>query len=168
MQAVEQTLREKYANLGGKLDLNNATRTALEDRLRRALPGAGVTFDEQKVKDLAAAILNYRDTVKGGIIRKLDELTKVPGVDRKIVSALEKECGVGTFNLRSAEMVGPRAGAQLRSQALLATGCALAGMLIYIAFRFQLISGAAAVIATVHDVIITHRSFRDHRAAKST
>ena len=58
----------------------------LEDRLRRALPGAGVTFDEQKVKDLAAAILNYRDTEKGGIIRNLDELTQVPGVDRKVVA----------------------------------------------------------------------------------
>jgi preprotein translocase subunit SecF len=38
---------------------------------------------------------------------------------------------------------------------VLATACALGGMLIYIAFRFQLISGAAAVIATIHDVIIT-------------
>jgi preprotein translocase subunit SecF len=38
---------------------------------------------------------------------------------------------------------------------LLATLSALGGMLIYIAFRFQWISGAAAVIATIHDVIIT-------------
>ena len=51
--------------------------------------------------------------------------------------------------------MGPRAGAQLRQQALLATAGALGGMLLYIAFRFQLISGAAAVIATLHDVIIT-------------
>ncbi len=49
----------------------------------------------------------------------------------------------------------PRAGQELRHQAVLATLCALGGMLIYVAFRFKLISGAAAVIATIHDVVIT-------------
>jgi preprotein translocase subunit SecF len=79
----------------------------------------------------------------------------VQGVDQKVLSAVKQECGLGSFNIRSAEIVGPRAGEQLRRQALLATLSALAGMLAYVAFRFQLISGVAAVIATVHDVIIT-------------
>ena len=65
------------------------------------------------------------------------------------------ETGGGKVELRSVEMVGPRAGEQLRRQALLATLCALGGMMAYIAFRFQWISGTAAVIATVHDVVIT-------------
>jgi preprotein translocase subunit SecF len=38
---------------------------------------------------------------------------------------------------------------------LYATLGALGGMLVYVAFRFRLISGAAAVIATIHDVLIT-------------
>lgn len=59
------------------------------------------------------------------------------------------------FALRSAEIVGPKAGAELRRQALLATLYALGGMLLYIAFRFQWVSGAAAVLATAHDVLIT-------------
>jgi protein-export membrane protein SecD/preprotein translocase SecF subunit len=143
-QTVENTLREKYANLGGKLDLNNATQAALEDRLRGAVPA-----------DVPAKILNYRDHEKAGIIRSLDELTKLPGVDAKALDAIRERCGLSNFNIRSVEIVGPRAGAQLRQQALLATAGALGGMLIYIAFRFQLISGAAAVIATLHDVIIT-------------
>lgn len=37
----------------------------------------------------------------------------------------------------------------------MATLCALGGMLIYVAFRFEWISGAAAVIATIHDIVIT-------------
>jgi len=65
------------------------------------------------------------------------------------------ETAGGKVELRSVEMVGPRAGEQLRRQALLATLCALGGMLAYIAFRFKWISGTAAVIATVHDVVIT-------------
>jgi SecD/SecF fusion protein len=61
----------------------------------------------------------------------------------------------GAFKTLSAEIVSPRAGAQTQRQALLATVGALCGMLIYIAFRFKWISGTAAVLATVHDVIIT-------------
>jgi preprotein translocase subunit SecF len=150
-QTVEQTLREKYANLGSKLDLNNANQAALEDRVRRALPALA----ENDVKDLATRLLSYRDKDKNGLVGNLDELSKVPGVNPQVMTALKQELGVGTFNIRSTEIVGPRAGQELRQQAVLATLCALGGMLIYVAFRFKLISGAAAVIATLHDVIIT-------------
>ena len=154
-QAVERTLQEKYANLAGKLDLNNASQAAIEDRLRTALPVAGVNLGEPELKNLSARVLSYRDREKSGLIRNLDELTTVEGVDQKVLSAIRNECGLGTFNLRSVEIVGPRAGEQLRWQALLATLGALGGMLVYVAFRFKLISGVVAVIATVHDVIIT-------------
>ena len=46
-----------------------------------------------------------------------------------------------------------RAGAE--AQAVLATLYALAGMLVYIAFRFEWVSGVAAVIAVFHDTLIT-------------
>jgi preprotein translocase subunit SecD len=150
-QSMETVLREKYAALGGKLDLNNATQAALAGSLRSALPG----FDETELQGLAGRILSYRDRVKGGVVGSIDELSNVQGVDVKVLSALRESCGLATFNIRSVEIVGPRAGEQLRRQAVLATACALGGMLLFIAFRFQWISGAAAVIATIHDVIIT-------------
>lgn len=150
-QAVQQTLREKYANLGGKLDLNNATHAALGERLRTA----GVSLDEEQLKTVTEHILNYRDREKSGLIGSLEELGRVPGIEPRVLAAIKQECGLGTFNLRSVEIVGPRAGAELRQRAVLATLCALGGMLMYIAFRFQWIAGAAAGIATVHDVIIT-------------
>ena len=52
-------------------------------------------------------------------------------------------------------MVGPKVGAELRAKAVAATLYALAGMLVYIAFRFEWIYGVAAVIAVFHDTIIT-------------
>ena len=61
----------------------------------------------------------------------------------------------GHFEIRSVDSVGPRAGAEMRRQALLATVCALGGMLLYVAWRFRFVSGATAVIATVHDIVIT-------------
>jgi preprotein translocase subunit SecF len=52
-------------------------------------------------------------------------------------------------------VVGPKVGKELRTKAILATLYALAGMLVYIAFRFEWIYGVAAVVAVFHDTIIT-------------
>jgi preprotein translocase subunit SecF len=50
-------------------------------------------------------------------------------------------------------------GAQLRRQALLATAYSLAGMLIYLGFRFEWIYGVAAVVTVFHDTLITVGAF---------
>jgi len=51
--------------------------------------------------------------------------------------------------------VGPEVGGDLRRQALYVTLAGLGAMLVYIWFRFELVYGVAAVIAVMHDVIIT-------------
>jgi len=61
----------------------------------------------------------------------------------------------GTYSVRSFEVVGPQIGKDLRKQAVMATASASAGMLAYLAWRFRWIYGAAAVIAVVHDTLIT-------------
>jgi preprotein translocase subunit SecF len=63
---------------------------------------------------------------------------------------------VGTgYSIRSFEAIGPQIGADLRRQALMATGGASAGMLLYLAWRFRTAYGVAAVVAMVHDAFIT-------------
>ena len=62
---------------------------------------------------------------------------------------------LGPFTILSAEVVGPKIGADLRRQAIEATLYALAGMLVYIWFRFEWIYGLAAVVAVFHDTLIT-------------
>jgi preprotein translocase subunit SecD len=154
-QTVEQTLREKYGSTGELLDLNTASQASLEDRLRNSLTAGGVFLDDDKLRELVTSILTFRDRDKNGIIASVDELSTVSGVDSSVLNVLKQQTGVGSFAIRSAEMVGPKAGEQLRKQALYATLGALGGMLVYIAFRFQWVSGVAAVIATIHDVLIT-------------
>ena len=61
----------------------------------------------------------------------------------------------GKFELLNVESVGAKVGADLQRQAVLATLYALAGILVYIAFRFEWIYGAAAVFAVFHDTLIT-------------
>src|SRR5213079_2773641 len=63
--------------------------------------------------------------------------------------------GPGGFTIRGAEIVGAKVGAELRRQAVFVTLYALGGMLLYIAFRFEWVFGAAAVLAVFHDVLIT-------------
>jgi protein-export membrane protein SecD/preprotein translocase SecF subunit len=84
----------------------------------------------------------------------LEDAENLAGTREKVQAALQEKYG-DRFDIRSAEVVTPKAGEQMRRQAMMATIGALGGMLIYIAFRFKWISGVAAVVATVHDVIIT-------------
>lgn len=63
--------------------------------------------------------------------------------------------GDGAFEILSVESVGPKVGAQLRQQALLAVIFATIAMGIYIALNFEWSFGVGAVIALIHDVMIT-------------
>jgi preprotein translocase subunit SecF len=71
-----------------------------------------------------------------------------------VVSALQKG-NVGTFSIVGTEIVGPTVGQELTSKGLWATALSLAGILAYLAFRFQFSFGVGAVVATIHDLLIT-------------
>ena len=74
---------------------------------------------------------------------------------QQIVAALQNSPLAGKFEVFNTEIVHPQVSKQLQSQALMATALSLAGMLVYLWFRFELIYGAAAVIAVFHDTLIT-------------
>lgn len=60
------------------------------------------------------------------------------------------------FSLLRVEKVGPVAGAELRKKAVLALALSLAGILLYVAFRFKHFNfGIAGVIALFHDILVT-------------
>ena len=61
----------------------------------------------------------------------------------------------GNGEIRRAEMVGPKVSKSLRDKGVMAVVFAIIGMLIYITWRFEFRFGVGAVIALVHDVLIT-------------
>jgi preprotein translocase subunit SecF len=71
-----------------------------------------------------------------------------------VVAALRK-AGLGTFKVEGTEIVGPQVGSQLKRQGILATVLALVGILAYIALRFQFSFAVGAVVATIHDLLVT-------------
>jgi preprotein translocase subunit SecF len=70
-----------------------------------------------------------------------------------VVDALTK-ANLGKFEVIGTEIVGPVVGDQLKRQGILATVLALAGILAYIALRFQLSFAVGAVVATLHDLFV--------------
>jgi preprotein translocase subunit SecF len=71
-----------------------------------------------------------------------------------LLGALQDK-GEGTVELRRVEFVGPQVGDELREQGGLAMLLALGLIMVYFAFRFQFKFALSAVIALIHDVIIT-------------
>ncbi len=156
-QIVIDTLQSTFGQpASGKLDLNNANQDALVNRLRDPLQKGGVQLSDQQLQKLVADILAFKNTSpRSGLIANLNQLSSVPGVTPAMLNVIKQECYLSPFTLRGTEVVGPKVGADLRRQAIWATLSALAGMLVYIWFRFEWIYGVAAVIAVFHDTIIT-------------
>jgi preprotein translocase subunit SecF len=141
----------------GKQDLNNASSLTVENYLLEKDPVRAGTEAHQRYAALAKSVVDYRDTNKGGVLSSLDELKSA--VDPAVVASLQDGFFVSDFGIRNVEIVGPQVGGQLRNQALWATAYSLAGMLIYLAFRFELIYGVAAVVTVFHDTLITVGAF---------
>jgi preprotein translocase subunit SecF len=66
-----------------------------------------------------------------------------------------KAGNLGNFTVVGTEIVGPAVGRELSQKGLLATVLSLAGILLYISFRYQLSFAVGAVVATVHDLLVT-------------
>lgn len=168
LDAGDQTIIKALNGLygtgpAGKIDFNNASAQAVADQLVSADPlGVASKGSETAAKtysDLATALVNYRNSPApgggGGLISDFQQLSSVAGVTPGVLATLRNNFFLSSFALRGSHVVGPKVGADLRRQALYVTLAGLGAMLIYIWYRFELVYGVAAVIATFHDVLIT-------------
>ena len=94
------------------------------------------------------------------IVRTQEDITT------KLSDTFKKELKDNPFQLLRVETVGPAVGKNLRQNAMISLFLGLAGIAIYIMFRFDLKYGIAGVIALIHDVFVaigamalTHRQF---------
>jgi len=77
----------------------------------------------------------------------------------RIKEKLNETFGADSFEVQSVEMVGPQVGGDLKEKALMAILYAMVGILIYISLRFEFRYAVGAVIALMHDVLITVGAF---------
>ena len=63
--------------------------------------------------------------------------------------------GTGDFEIRRADVVGPKVGDELREKGFMAILVSLIAILVYIAVRFEWRFALAAIITEIHDVFLT-------------
>ncbi|HSZ21300.1 MAG TPA: protein translocase subunit SecF [Candidatus Acidoferrum sp.] len=151
-------LNALHATLGageaGKQDFNAAGADTIAETLTRKDPLALGTAAGDRYNQLARQLAQFRDRDHRGIVTDLGQLSGA-GANANVIAALRDSFYTSTFAIINVEIVGPKVGSELRRQAVVVTLYALGGMLVYIAFRFEWVYGAAAVLAVFHDVLIT-------------
>lgn len=85
----------------------------------------------------------------------LDESMSITEVAEGVEALLAANVGDRTFTVVKTELVGAKVGEELQTKALLAVLFSFLLTLTYLAMRFELRFGLAAVVATAHDIIIT-------------
>ena len=129
---------------GGTLIELSYEKTAPVDEIRGILEGsefAGGTVQEfGSVNEVLIRIAPQAELDSSEISNRVVDLLR--GADHAV-------------DLRRAEFVGPQVGKELTENGMLAMVYALLGILVYVAVRFQFRFSVGAIIALVHDVLIT-------------
>jgi preprotein translocase subunit SecF len=141
---------------GPNLGIDFAGGTSVQIRFKQA-----TTVDKIRV---ALTSINMENSVIQQIGTKNDNefllrtemsTSDLKGLHDKIEESLLAAYGKGSFEMRKVEVVGPKAGKDLRQKGLLALFFALLGMLVYITWRFEFRYALGGIIALVHDVIVS-------------
>ena len=139
------------------------------DSIRSALEGVGINEaiiqdSTDKVDEVLIKVpnLGQREDCKESNGELMQEAGRC--VVKKSLDTFGKEAEGATqlpddetaaYKIVGTDAVGPIAGAQLRNQAVIATLLGLIGILLFIAFRYDWTYAAGAVIAVLHDVLVT-------------
>jgi preprotein translocase subunit SecF len=117
--------------------------------LEQSLPGVGQNAQVQRYGDPGANQVMIRvpsvGAESGGSLSQTADA----------VAGALKAPGLGNPQVVGTEIVGPSVGQQLKRQGILATSLALGGILAYVALRFRFSFAVGAVVATIHDLLVT-------------
>jgi len=115
--------------------------------------------DGLKSIGLGESTIQEFGTKRDILIRVQRSEEKLQAVGSKIRNSLGGKFNKEDITVERVEMVGPKVGSDLREKALLSILYAVIGIVIYISWRFELRYAAAAIIALVHDVLVTMGAF---------
>jgi len=143
---------------GFNFGIDFAGGTVVELRFEKKTP-TKLVREGLKGINLGDSVIQHFGDDREILIRVEKSESSLEGLQTQIKRALEQQPGLPKFEVERTEMVGPQVGKDLRKKALLAISYALLGIIIYVAWRFELKYGIAAIIALVHDVLITLTAF---------
>ncbi len=136
------------ANLG--IDFAGGTAVLIKFEKPVSLEDVRRVLEEKGIKDFD---LQDFPRVNKVLIRTKKEEEELGKLADRIVDALRAGFKNNTITVESTTEIGPKVGAKLRRDAMWAILAATAGILIYIAWRFQFRFSIGATAATFHDVL---------------
>jgi preprotein translocase subunit SecF len=136
---------------GGTAVITQFEREVSVEQVRGALEQ---TFGGQNV-----VIQSYGDPSQHQVLSRVPqsgaETADSISATKDAVTAALRGANLGNFTIVGTEIVSPTVGRELTSKGTWATVLSLAGILAYIAFRYQLSFAVGAVVATLHDLLVT-------------
>jgi len=140
-------------DVGDKTNLNNIeTWEALYDTFEQLMAEENALATADAVVELRKLEGSTGETV---LLDTLVSVVKKADLNKTAENKLKSNFYVSTYIVRGTENIGPRVSADLKRLALQAMLLASVGMLIYTWIRFNFRSGLVAIVAVIHDLIIT-------------
>ncbi len=122
-------------------------------------PDIEVIRDGLKTIGLGESTIQEFGTKRDILIRVQRSEEKLEEVGSQVRNSLGGKFNKADITIERVEMVGPKVGRDLREKALLSILYAIIGIVIYISWRFELQYAIAAIIALIHDVLVTMGAF---------
>jgi SecD/SecF fusion protein len=98
-------------------------------------------------------LIQYQKNV--GAATETLRITTAFNAGEAVEAALKKDFPKSNFKVIGTERVGASVGREIQKTAVLASLFAMAGILVYVAFRYELSFAVGAVIAIMHDILMT-------------
>ncbi len=122
-------------------------------------PDIEVIRDGLKTIGLGESTIQEFGSKKDILIRIERSEEKLEAVGAMVKRSLSQKFNSDGITVERVEMVGPKVGRDLREKALLSILYAIIGIVIYISWRFEFQYAIAAIIALIHDVLVTMGAF---------
>ena len=122
-------------------------------------PDIEVIRDGLKTIGLGESTIQEFGSKRDILIRVQRSEEKLEAVGSMVRKSLMGKFNVDEISVERVEMVGPKVGRDLREKALLSILYAIIGIVIYISWRFEIQYAIAAIIALIHDVLVTMGAF---------
>jgi preprotein translocase subunit SecF len=136
------------ANLG--IDFAGGTSTQVKFERPVEVGAVRAALNQARIEDSEPQQFADGRTV---MIRLKRAASAEAGTAQRVQEALRKAFPDNPFVVEASTEVGPAIGKELQQKALIAIAVSLAGIIVYIAWRFEFRFGVAATVATFHDVL---------------
>jgi len=117
-------------------------------------------LDVEQIRDVLTAVGEKDSTIQyekdlAGTGAETLRVTTLPGSADKVARALAEKFPQAQFKVIGLQQVGAVVGAEILQSAVIACALSLFGILVYVAFRYEFSFAVGAVVAVIHDVLMT-------------